>query len=129
MRYLKDLPFTRECLGLIDPDSFPLSFKCAKQFIDTEGIVIRFLISQEVTHPLAIMIFEERTSENIHVYSLEVHPNNRCESVGRKMIDRLKEDHNYIDLTTLPESKIFYEKRRFVEEEDGHMVWRKPRLT
>jgi ribosomal protein S18 acetylase RimI-like enzyme len=75
------------------------------------------------------MIFEERTSENIHVYSLEVHPNNRCESVGRKMIDRLKEDHNYIDLTTLPESKIFYEKRRFVEEEDGHMVWRKPRLT
>lgn len=129
MQYFDDVPFSKECLVELSQDDFPLTHKCAKHFQNDDPVVIRILHDQEINHPLAIMMFEEKTSENIHIYSLEVHPNCRYNFYGRRMIDRLKENHTYIDLTTLPESKIFYEKRGFNEEEDGHMVWRKPVLN
>ena len=92
MQYFDDVPFSKECLVELSQDDFPLTHKCAKHFQNDDPVVIRILHDQEINHPLAIMMFEEKTSENIHIYSLEVHPKCRYNFYGRRMIDKLKEN-------------------------------------
>lgn len=117
--------YYKKLADLFDPAIFLLFHKISHNYIDIEPITYMALYVPEQEKPVAVMLYEEHTINNGHVYLLEVHPDYRLKDFGSVMINRLKEKYNYIDLTTLKDSKIFYEKLGFVEEEDNHMVWRK----
>lgn len=125
MRTIEDLPYSRKLVDALDPKDFPLTHKVCTDTFDGESVTFRMAKEQELDHPVAVVVFEEKTLDSVHIYSLEVHPKCQLLKNGRDLVNLFKTKYKYVDLTTLPESKIFYEKLGFTEEEDNHMVWRK----
>jgi ribosomal protein S18 acetylase RimI-like enzyme len=68
------------------------------------------LVSQEVEGPIGIVIYEETEPKHIHIYSVEIREDFRYKGDGRKMINYFREKNDYVELSSLPESKVFYEK-------------------
>ena len=127
MQWLDDVVYTNEFLESLDTDCFPLTYKmCSKNKFDTGSIIVRKLVNQEINHPLAIVIYEERPDNAVHIYCIEVHK--KCQGSGRKLIDKFKEKYDKITLCSLPESKVFYIKRGFEEREENRMVWVRPTI-
>ena len=117
MRWLDDKPYSKDLLEDLDIQSFPLTHSmCNKN--DYTDCIIRKLRSQEVSYPLATVIFKEEPDKKIHIYSLEVHEKYRLTNIGRRMLTKFMENANIVELSCLPETKIFYEKRGFQELEE-----------
>ena len=126
MQYLEDKVYTKEFLKTMDKETFSLTYQmCSKNKFDTGSIYVRQLKNQEIDHPLLIAIYEERKPKEFHIYSLEVHPTHRLQYIGQKALSKFKEKADVITLCSLPESKIFYEKQGFVEQEENRLMWRK----
>lgn len=128
MQWLDDIIYTNKVLETIDQNKFPLTYKmCKKNKFDTGSIRIRKLINQELDYPIWIMIYEERKPQEFHIYSLEVNKSCQLQDYGRKALTKFKENANIITLCSLPESKLFYEKLGFVENDDNglSLIWRK----
>ena len=105
---------------------FPLtSNMCAKNhfYYLSEKMTVSKLVSQGVKEPVAIMIYKEIRPGTIHVYSIEVRSDFRYKGVGRRMIQGLCEKNDTVELSSLPESKIFYEKCGFRPVEENKFVW------
>lgn len=124
MRMVIDDVYSKEKLfKQINKDDFSMTYDmCSKN--DYSNCKVRMLVSQEIWHPLAIVIFKETNGE-ITIYSFEVHPEHKLTNVGRRMLTHFKENAKLITLCSLNESKIFYEKLGFVEQEENRMIWRK----
>lgn len=126
MQWLEDKIYTKEFLETLDKDNFPLTYQmCTKNKFDTGSIIVRKLINQEIAYPIWIAIYEERKPEQFHIYSIEVHPKHRLKDYGRKLLDKFKETAEQISLCSLPESKLFYEKQGFVEQEENRLIWKR----
>lgn len=126
MQWLDDIVYTNEFLESLDKDCFPLTYKmCSKNKFDTGSVIVRKLVNQEIDHPIAIVIYEERPDNAVHIYCIEVHK--KCQGNGRKLIDKFKEKYDKITLCSLPETKLFYIKRGFEESEENRMVWVRPK--
>ena len=126
MQWLDDIVYTNEFLESLDKDCFPLTYKmCSKNKFDTGSVIVRKLVNQEINHPIAIVIYEERPNNAVHIYCIEVHQ--KCQGNGRKLIDKFKEKYDKITLCSLPETKLFYIKRGFEEREENRMVWVRPK--
>ena len=66
--------------------------------------------------------------DNVVLYfdnSFEVNKKFRNTNIGRRLINGYCSRYDMVELSTLPETKIFYEKCLLHEEGDGHMVWRR----
>lgn len=124
MRMVIDDVYSKEKLfKQINKDDFSMTYDmCSKN--DYTNCKVRMLVSQEIWHPLAIVIFKETNGE-ITIYSFEVHPEHKLTNVGRRMLTHFKENAKLITLCSLNESKIFYEKLGFVEQEENRMIWRR----
>lgn len=129
MRFYEDEPYSNKFLGNLDKDNFPLTFDmCSKNDYTQGNKVVRYFINQEISYPLAIIIWEEVAPKEIRIYSLEVHKKFRLQDFGRHMISKFKEVYKSISLCSMPDAKIFYEKMGFVEQEENQMIWRKPNV-
>ena len=126
MQWLDDKVYTKEFLETLDKETFPLTYQmCSKNKFDTGSIIVRKLINQEIDYPIWIMIYEERKPKEFHIYSFEVHPKHRLHDYGRKALTKFKEIANVITLCSLPESKIFYLKQGFEEQEENRFKWQR----
>lgn len=115
-----------EEMSLDNRQIFPLTADmCAKNhfYFLNEKMIVRKLVSQEVKEPIAIMIYKELLPKVIHVYSIEVRDDYKYKGDGRRMIWGLCEKNNVVELSSLPESKIFYEKCGFKETGENRFVW------
>lgn len=122
MKWLEDIVYTNEFTESLDKYCFPFTYQmCSKNKFDTGSVIVRKLVSQEIDHPLAIVIYEERPDNAVYIYSIEVH--NKCQGNGRKLIENFKEKYDKITLRSLPEAKLFYIKQGFEECEKNRMVW------
>lgn len=124
MRMVIDDVYSKEKLfKQINKNDFALTYDmCSKN--DYKDCKVRMLVSQEVWHPLAVVIFKETNGE-ITIYSFEVHPEHKLTNIGRRMLTHFKENAKLITLCSLNESKIFYEKLGFEEQEENRMTWRR----
>ena len=129
MRWLEDTPYNETFLSELDKDSFSLTYDMCSKNQYTGNITVRKLINQEISHPIAIILYEVTAPKKIHIYSFEVHKNYRLQDYGRLLMSKFKEIYNEIVLNSLPETKLFYEKLDFVEQEENQMIWRKPNGT
>ena len=107
---------------------FPLTYSmCCKNhfyFLSNE-IMVAKLVSQEVEGPIGIVIYEETEPKHIHIHSLEIREDFRYKGDGRKMINYFREKNDYIELSSLPESKVFYEKCGLKQQEEGRFIWKR----
>lgn len=124
MRMVIDDVYSKEKLfKQINKNDFSLTYDmCSKN--DFSDCKVRMLVSQEIWHPLAVVIFKETNGE-ITIYSFEVHPEHKLTNVGRRMLTHFKENAKLITLCSLNESKMFYLKLGFEEQEENRMIWRK----
>lgn len=130
MRFYEDEPYRAKFLEELDKESYPLTFDMCNKNDYTQGNkVVRQFINQEISYPLAIVIWEEVAPKEIRIYSLEVHSKYRFQDYGRHILTKFKEVYKLISLCSLPDAKIFYEKMGFVEQEENQMIWRKPSET
>jgi GNAT superfamily N-acetyltransferase len=130
MRFYEDEPYRSKFLEELDKESFPLTFDMCNKNDYTQGNkVVRQFINQEISYPLAIVIWEEVSPKEIRIYSLEVHKKFRLQDYGRHILTKFKEFYKLISLSSLPDAKIFYEKMGFVEQKENQMIWRKPNGT
>lgn len=128
MRWFDDEEYSKNFLETLDEESFPFTFAmCKKNHFESFSnyVVVRKFINQEISYPLAIIIFEEVNDKEIHIYSLEVHKQYRLQDYGRKILSHFKEHYDKILLHTLDESKLFYIKNKFVEIAENEMIWKK----
>ena len=122
MKWLEDIVYTNEFTESLDKYCFPFTYQmCSKNKFDTGSVIVRKLVSQEIDHPLAFVIYEERPDNAVYIYSIEVH--NKCQGNGRNLIENFKEKYDKITLRSLPEEKLFYIKQGFEECEENRMVW------
>ena len=111
-------------LKQIKKEDYSLTYDmCSKN--DYTGYKVRMLVSQEVWHPLAVIIYKETGDKEITIYSFEVHPEYRNTNIGRRMLTHFKENANMITLCSLNEAKMFYLKLGFEEQEENRMIWRR----
>jgi len=130
MRWFEDKEYSKDFLEELDKESFPLTFDmCSKNDYTQGNKVVRQFINQEISYPLAIVIWEEVAPKEIRIYSLEVHSKYRFQDYGRHILTKFKEVYKSISLCSMPDAKIFYEKMGFVEQEENQMIWRKPNDT
>lgn len=124
MRMVIDDVYSKEKLfKQINKNDFSLTYDmCNKN--DFSDCKVRMLVSQEIWHPLAVVIFKETNGE-ITIYSFEVHPEHKLTNVGRRMLTHFKENAKLITLCSLNESKMFYLKLGFEEQEENRMIWRR----
>lgn len=119
-----DNDYSHFLLKQIKKEDFALTYDmCSKN--DYTGCKVRMLVSQEVWHPLAVIIYKETGDKEITIYSFEVHPEYRNTNIGRRMLTKFKEYANLITLCSLVDAKIFYEKLGFEEQEETRMIWRR----
>ena len=125
MRMVIDNVYSKEKLfKQINKNDFPLTYDmCSKN--DYTDCKVRMLVSQEIWHPLAVVIFKDTPNGEITIYSFEVHPEHKLTNVGRRMLTHFKENANLITLCSLNEAKIFYLKLGFEEQEENRMIWRR----
>lgn len=124
MRMVLDNDYSPFLLKQIKKEDFALTYDmCSKN--DYTGCRVRMLVSQEVWHPLAVIIYKETCDKEITIYSFEVHPEYRNTNIGRRMLTKFKENSNMITLCSLVDAKIFYEKLGFEEQEETRMIWRR----
>ena len=130
MRYITTTDMKDEVVDWtnIDKSDFSLTYDmCEKNdyggFDNT--VFMDILRSQEIKEPLAIVIYTHTGSKQIKIYSFEVNKKYRKTSIGRKLINGYCSRYDLVELSTFPETKIFYEKCLLHEEGDGHMVWRR----
>lgn len=129
MRWLEEKQYTKEFFEQLDKENYPLTADmCSKNRYELSSwmIVVREFKDQEIPYTTAIVIYREIDNKKIHIFSLEVHKNLRLNNNGRRLLNKFKEDYDEITLSTLPESKLFYEKLGFVEQEENQMIWRRP---
>lgn len=129
MRWFDDTPYNETFLSELDKDSFSLTYDMCSKNHFTDNITVRKFINQEIDHPIAIILYEVIAPKKIHIYSFEVHKNYRLKDYGRHLMAKFKEVYDEIELSSLPETKLFYEKLDFVEREENEMIWRRPNGT
>lgn len=124
MRMVTDKEYSTDLFKQIKKEDFALTYDlCNKN--DYTGCRVRMLVSQEVWHPLAVVIYKEENPGEIKIFSFEVHPEHRLTNIGRRMLTNFKENANIVSLCSLTESKIFYEKLGFEEYGETRMIWRR----
>lgn len=124
MRMVLDNDYSPFLLKQIKKEDYTLTYDmCSKN--DYTGCKVRMLVSQEVWHPLAVIIYKETGDKEITIYSFEVHHEYRNTNIGRRMLTKFKENANMITLCSLVDAKIFYEKLGFQEQEESRMIWRR----
>lgn len=129
MRWYTEQQYPNDFYEHLDKENYPLTADmCSKNRYELLSwmIIVRIFHDQEIPYPTAIVIYREIDLKKIHIFSLEVHKNLRLNNNGRKLLDKFKEDYDEITLSTLPESKLFYVKLGFIEQEENQMIWRKP---
>jgi len=129
MRWYEEKQYTKEFFEQLDKENYPLTTDmCSKNHYELSSwmIVVREFKDQEIPYTTAIVIYREIDNKKIHIFSLEVHKKLRLNNNGRRLLNKFKEDYDEITLSTLPESRLFYEKLGFVEQEENQMIWRRP---
>jgi hypothetical protein len=125
MQYIEDHLFTKDILKTLDKSNYPLTFDMCFKNEFSSDFMVRFLLNQEISSPLGVVIYKIVSPTEIRIYSLEIHNNFRLQQYGRKLLNLFKETYSTIILSTLPESKLFYLKQDFVEQEENRLIWSK----
>ena len=109
-------------------DDFSLTYDMCKKngyFLIFSWMIFTRLYYNENNKIIGIAIFDTRTPKHFHIYSFEIKKNYQLKGHGTKFIKTFIDNCKEVTLSSLPESKIFYQKIGFDEREENQMVYRR----
>jgi len=115
------------CKGFVNglnKELFPLTHAmCDKNQYESMGNLVLMVLQVRYGKLMSVVIGKQ-IEEGFHVFSFEVTADCRLMDYGTKAMDYLKRQYRKIELHSLSESQVFYEKMGFRPTGESEYTWR-----
>ena len=108
-------------------EKFPLTrAMCEKNdYEHLSGTDVLVMLQVRYGKLMSVAIYQETDERSVKVFSFEVTADCRLMDYGTNALNELKSSYSSISLSSLSESKIFYEKQGFESTGENAYTWRR----
>lgn len=117
--------YSKAFIDTLDREKFPMTVTmCEKNKYDSIGKTVMLHLQLRYGKIMSVAILHpDEIDDNIHIYSFEVTSDCRRLGYGTSAINELKRTYSCIDLSSLNESRVFYEKMGFMSVCSSTFIW------